>query len=40
MIAVPTTTVSAPAGADTVLVGTAITGVDLQVIAYRQGMIS
>ena len=28
------------AGADTVVVGTAITGVDLQVIAYRQGMIS
>ena len=28
------------AGADTVVVGTAITGVDLQVIAYRQEMIS
>ena len=28
------------AGADTVVVGTAITGVDLQVIAYCQGMIS
>ena len=28
------------AGADTVVVGTAITGVDLQVTAYRQGMIS
>ena len=27
-------------GADTVVVGTAITGVDLQVIAYRKGMIS
>jgi N-acylglucosamine-6-phosphate 2-epimerase len=28
------------AGADTVVVGTAITGVDLQVTAYCQGMIS
>jgi N-acylglucosamine-6-phosphate 2-epimerase len=28
------------AGADTVVVGTAITGVDLQVTAYRKGMIS
>ena len=28
------------AGADNIVVGTAITGVDLQVIAYCQGMIS